>query len=340
MDASTIRWPASHYYPAKKLVHEFKVGDNVMIARLSPHIWTDQSIIGHRGVITEVDEHSMSSVEMHCFTCRGDHTMHEAELDYLGSSDMAEMRSKAGLAGQLEMEPITEAATVARDLDDAIAVAMHKAGFLQPAVEDRPIPVCDPDLPQPVWSKYVYGKIWRMAAFKAFHAPLIEIARSVDGHLVEWSSFSLDNGWIPITTGDLETLTLEMPIRAVIQSRRNGIDSAYDEAKEKISEWIEDEHDIDIASIMTALAPFKWKMSNWQKPTRDSDWASFRIELPKDISAGEAREIFKEWAENNWLWSGKFCVTVCTVSDIVAEGVEIEWYEGTVRVGDEADVPF
>jgi hypothetical protein len=24
----------------------------------------------------------------------------------------------------------------------------------------------------------------------------------------------------------------------------------------------------------------------------------------------------------------------------VAEGVEIEWYEGTVRVGDEADVPF
>jgi hypothetical protein len=220
MDASAIRWPVSHYDRSKS-GHEFGIGDNVLIARLSPHILTDQSLIGHRGVVTEIDDLSMSSVEMHCFTCGGPHTMHEAELDYLGNSDMAEMRAKAGLSLQLETEPITASQAATRSLDDAIAVAMHKAGFLQPAVEDRAIPMSDPDLLQPVWSKYAYGTIWKMAPFKIFHTALVDVARLVDGALVEWCSFSLNRGWQVLTADDMETFTLEMPIRASLQSRLN-----------------------------------------------------------------------------------------------------------------------
>jgi hypothetical protein len=337
--ASSIRWRPS-LYTGEKNYHTLKEGDQVVIARLSPHIWTDQSLIGHIGHITELDDMSASSVEMHCVTCGGYHTMHEDELDFMGDIGMNALRDKIGDSGALRNESISKRDSDARDLEDDIAVAMYAAGFLMPAVEDRPTPAGDPLFRRPTWSKYAYGKIWRLAPFSKFHAALVEVARSVDGVLVEWASYSLAKGWIVISHDDLDTLTLEMPIRASLQSKTSVEDTAYDAAKAKAVEWLESADKIDIGAIFRVLSAMNWKLTCWDGQSVHVCWQSFRVELPVNASAEEARKTFMEWAEKNWIWEGSFNVSVCSQSDEVAEVVEIRWFDGKVDVAVESDVPF
>jgi hypothetical protein len=338
---SSIRWRASHY-TGDKNYHEFAVGDQVMIARLSPNIPTTQKIIGHFGEIIEVDDMCSTSVEFQCSACGGIHTMHEDELDYMGSTHMNALRDKTDSLRALDREPIDERTMVTEHIENSIAVAMHAAGFLMPAVEDRKVPAADPEFRRPHWSKYVYGKIWRLAPFSEYHAKLIDIARSVDGVLVEWASKSAKHGWVSIAADDLEVLTLEMPIRASLQSRASTEDNSYDQAKWAAMSWLKDKNEIDIAAIYHAIRKQGWNLSNWSAPTHMSEDHSFTVLNGRARSMAAAHAAFKKWAKKEWCWQGKYHVHVTATKDDLHSGVyAIVKFDGTeLTVEDEEDVPF
>jgi hypothetical protein len=338
---SSVRWRASHY-TGDKSYHEFKEGDQVMIARVSPHIPTTKLIIGHFGKIVEVDDMSNSSVDVQCYTCDGIHTMHEDELDFMGDAHMNALRDKTNTMRAFEREPVDERVQITEHIENTIALGMHAAGFLMPAVEDLPIPASDPEFRRPHWSKYVYGKIWRIAPFSAYHAPLVDIARSVDGVLVEWASKSMQHGWVTIGADDLETLTLEMPIRACIQSRASVEDNLYDQAKWAAVQWLKNKFEIDMAAVYHAVKKQGWKLSNWSAPTTILDKHCFTIEDSRVQSAATAHADFMEWAEKNWIWDGHYEVRVFATRDSVTEilGVVIRLEKGKLEIEPEDDAPF
>lgn len=213
MNASEIRWREPMFGPDSEQ-HTFKVGDRVRIARIADAI-TTREIIGHQGVIFETDSISPTSVEMQCHTCGGVHTMHEQELDYFGDDLVQFIQEKAGIP----LDPVI-VDEVKEALENSLALAAHRAGFHRVCVKDRPMPLGDPRCPRPVWSKHVYGVITRLAPLRGYHEALIQIADQAGGYLAEWAVYSHKFGYnAVITEADLDTLTLEMPIRALIVAK-------------------------------------------------------------------------------------------------------------------------
>lgn len=294
--ASTIRFRPPN---PNKHEHEFKVGDFVVIARLEHSVPTSREILHHCGVITEVDDFSPSSVEMRCASCVGSHTMHESELDLLEDRTVLMLREKTGV----DNRPITKAELDKLTFEDEIAVLMHKAGFLRVAVEDRPIPFADPELPTPHWTKYVYGTIGQMAPFSVHAAKLLKVAHTINAHLVEWHCYNLHRGWSALTLDDMDTLTFDMPTRAVLQSKASEGGSEYDEAKDLAVDWLGSANQIDVEAICRGLKMIGLKVSNWDA-SRSHEETSFQIEEAND--GLETANMFMTWAKSNWTWTGKY----------------------------------
>jgi hypothetical protein len=216
MTVSEIRWREPMFGPDGDR-HVFKPGDRVRIARIADTI-TSREIIGHCGIIIEIDDMSTSSVDVRCSTCDGVHTMHEQELDFMGDDLIRLLAEKAGIPDDpVAVDESNE------NLENSLALAMHVAGFERICVHDRPPPAADPRSPRPMWSKYVYGVIGQLSPFRVHHEALVKIADAAGGYLVEWRSFSHKSGYnLVITADDLDTLTMEMPFQALIVSKESG----------------------------------------------------------------------------------------------------------------------
>lgn len=312
--------------------HTFNVGDRVRIARIAGTC-TCREIIGHRGVIIEVDDISPSSVEMKCATCGGVHTMHEQELDFFGDDLVQLVQEKAGVPH--DNAEIDEAS---QNLEDMLAVGMHKAGFDRICIQNRDVPAGDPEAPRPTWQKYVYGVITRLAPFRVYHDALIKIARDSGGYLVEWASYSHKSGYNGvITDSDLDTLTLEMPIRALIVSKRDTTMGVYDDIKEMVTYWLQDAHQIDIGAIFRRTRELGWKMGNWEF---NQHFSQYRLNLTL-APTKTPKEVFMEWASAHWEWEGKFLVSVTAPGATGWDNVEITKKPGEPpTVEEEQDVPF
>ncbi len=341
--ASTIRFRPPN---PDKYGHEFKVSDFVVIARLEHSIPTSQSILHHCGIITEVDDCAgATAVEIQCHSCDGTHRMHESELDLLEDRTVLMLRDKAGVNNR----PVSKAEADKRDFEDEIAILMHNEGFLRVAVEDRPVPFADPALPTPHWSKYVYGTIGQMGPFSLHAGRLLHVAHAIKAHLVEWHCFNLHKGWVALTLDDMDTLTFDMPTRAVFQSRANNGDSSYDEAKKVAADWLGSANKIDVEAICRGLKTLGFKVSDWDA---SQEIVTFRIWEPHN--AHTTSNIFVEWAKANWLWLGRYSVTIGDSRDGQSSDEDDDFYQcrmivnirldaGTVaevEVEEESDVPF
>jgi hypothetical protein len=315
--------------------HTFNVGDRVRIARLADKM-TTRAIIGHRGIVSETDDFAQNSVEVECSTCGGVHTMHEQELDFYGDDLVQTLQEKAGIA--TEHVVVDESK---ENLEDFLAVAMHKAGFDRICIHDKPVPAGDPRYPRPIWSKYVYGFIGRLSPFRVHNDALIKIAEQAGGYLAEWSSFSHKSGYnLVITEEDLDTLTLEMPFRATIVGKSTTNMEEYDEIKEMVAYWLQDKHQIDIGAIYRAVREEGWSIGNWSEKD-----GLYSLNLTWQKADGKGWDLFVDWARENWVWVGHFSVYVEDAgvqSKSVFESIAIVKEDGSakVEVVEQEDVPF
>jgi hypothetical protein len=213
VNANEIRW-REPIYGDDCWNHAFKVDDRVRIARIADKT-TTRALIGHFGVITDIDAVSPNSVEMLCSTCHSFHTMHEQELDFYGDDLVRLLEEKAGIKPE---EPVVDKE---KDrLENFLALLMHEAGFERICIKDIPAPAGDPRYSRPAWSKYSYGLIGAYAPFRGYHKALIKLADEAGGYLVEWACYSHKRGYNSvITEDDLDTMTIEMPIRALIVAK-------------------------------------------------------------------------------------------------------------------------
>lgn len=306
MTVSEIRWREPMYGPDTEQ-HTFKVGDRVRIARLADQM-TTRDIIGHMGVITEIDDFSNSMVEFKCGTCQGIHTMHEQELDYYGDDLVQLVQAKAGI-----MDEAVEINQAFVNLEDFLAVAMYKAGFERIAVQDKETPHGDPSMPRPVWAKYVYGVIPKLAPLRVYADALIKIAREAGGYLAEWATYSVKSGYSGvITEHDLDTLAMEMPIRAVIVAKSDTFMGDYEEIKDMIAYWLQDKYQIDIGAIYRAVRDLGFKMGNWshEKSVVYSDQTEYSLSLEWIKEDGTGPTVFKKWADEHWCWIGRFNISI------------------------------
>jgi hypothetical protein len=333
---SEIRWRQPMFGPDFEK-HTFKVGDRVRIARLADNM-TSREIIDHRGIIIEIDDLSNSSVEMRCSTCGSIHTMHEQELDFMGDDLIRMLQEKAGIPD----DPVVVNESN-ENLENFLAVGMHRAGFLRISVQDKPAPAGDPRYPRPVWAKHVYGVIGRLAPFRVYHDALIKVAEQAGGYLVEWASFSHKSGYDSlIRPEDLDTLTLEMPIRAVMVGKHTTEMTEYDEIKDMVAYWLQDKQQIDIGAIFRAVRDQGWIMGNWNHKGGNS--ISYSLNLTWAKGDGKGWDTFVEWAKENWVWVGHFSVWIedARSGKSIMESIEIVKEDGcaVVEVVEQEDVPF
>lgn len=335
-----IRWRQPMFGPDFEK-HTFKVEDRVRIARLADNM-TSRDIIGHRGVIIEIDELSNSSVEMRCSTCGGIHTMHEQELDFLGDDLIRMLQEKAGIPD----DPVVVNESN-ENLENFLAVGMHRAGFLRISVQDKPAPAGDPRYPRPLWAKHVFGVIGRLAPFRVYHDALIKIAEQAGGYLVEWASFSHKDGYNSVITDeDLDTLTLEMPIRAVMVGKSTTNMTEYDEIKDMVLYWLQDKHQIDIGAIFRAVKALGFSMGNWHQ--RDEQLCHYSMNVEWQKNDGHGYAVFWEWAKKEWIWVGRYSIHIEDSGSTRDNGygkidsIEIAKEDGTskVEIAEEEDVPF
>lgn len=317
--------------------HAFKVGDRVRIARLSDGgAMTSRAILDHRGIITEIDDISPSSVEMRCATCGGWHTMHEQELDFLGDDLIRLLQEKAGIPD----DPVVVNESN-ENLENFLVVGMHHAGFQRISVQDKIVPAGDPRYPRPVWAKHVFGFIGRLAPFRVYHDQLIKVAEQAGGYLVEWASFSHKSGYDSvITADDLDTLTLEMPIRALMVAKATTEMSEYDEIKDMVTYWLQDKYQIDIGAIFRAVRDLGFSMGQWDhKATGD-----YVVHLTWKKGDGKGQAIFEEWVKAHWVWVGKWRIYLedegARQSVYDELWVSKEDGDATVEIIEEEDVPF
>jgi hypothetical protein len=343
--------------------HTFRVGDRVRIARLVDSI-TSRAIIDHRGIVIEIDDMSPSMVEMRCATCNGIHTMHEQELDFLGADLIRLLQEKAGIPDDPEV--INESN---ENLEDFLAVGMHRAGLLRISVHDKAAPAGDPRYPRPVWQKYVFGFIGRLAPMRVYNDALVKIADQAGGYLVEWAVFSHESGYDAVTMpDDLNTLTLEMPIRALMVAKATTNMTEYDEIKDMVAYWLQDKHQIDIGGIFRALRDVGFGIGGWRlEDTKDGGSPMWRAVLSKDVYEdskvskpsnysltavwknhnGAGFEEFRRWAKLHWEWEGNFNVHIDDEGNNLDNGYDrIQVFNVTKKPGEppeieeEEDVPF
>lgn len=317
--------------------HTFKVGDRVRIARLSDGgAMTARSIIDHRGIITEIDDISPSLVEFRCATCGGVHSMHEQELDFLGDDLIRLLAEKAGIPD----DPVVVNESN-ENLENFLAVGMHRAGFLRIAVHDKVVPASDPRYPRPVWAKHVFGFIGKLAPLRVYHDQLIKVAEQAGGYLVEWASFSYKSGYDSvITDDDLDTLTLEMPIRALMVAKSTTEMREYDEIKDMVAYWLQDKYQIDIGAIFRAVRDLGFTMGQWDHKAS----GDYVVNLGWKKGDGTGQQVFEAWARANWVWVGKWRIY------LEDEGARKSVYDelwvtkedgaAEVEIIEEEDVPF
>jgi hypothetical protein len=340
MHVSEIRWREPMFGP-DIFAHTFKVGDRVRIARIADNM-TTRSIIGHRGIITEIDDISPNSVEVNCATCRSVHTMHEQELDFFGDDLVQTLMEKAGIKQEtVVVDECTE------NLEDFLAVGMHKAGFGRICVKNRPVSAGDPRYPRPVWSKHVYGFIGKLAPLRVYNDALVKIADQAGGYLAEWATFSHRSGYDSVIHDeDLDTLTLEMPIRALMVAKHTTQMNDYDEIKDMVAYWLQDKHQIDIGAIYRAVKEVGFSMGNWHHKSdvthENIPVYTMRLEWQKGDGLGWS--VFMDWARKNWIWVGHFTVYVedeGSRKSIYEEIAVILKGDGSpVEVEEVEDVPF
>jgi hypothetical protein len=339
---SEIRWRQPMFGPDGEQ-HTFKVGDRVRIARLADTM-TTRAIIGHRGIIEEIDHLSSSSVEVRCATCGSVHTMHEQELDFFGDDLVQLLEEKAGIKPETV---VVDEST--QNLEDFLAVAMFKAGFDRISVQDKPMPHGDPRMARPVWSKHVYGVISKLAPLRVYADALIKIAHDAGGYLAEWHTYSHKGGYNSvITEADLDTLTLEMPIRALMVAKATTDMGEYGEIKDMVLYWLQDRHQIDIGAIYRATKELGFAMGDWTHrdyhtgPDGDIPSYTMRIEWVK--SDGRGFETFMEWAKEHWVWVGFFTVYIDDRGSRRGAYEEVsvkkETGDGPVTIEEVEDVPF
>lgn len=210
---SSLRWRSPEKPPVR-----FEINDRVVIARIGDGM-TTRAIIGHVGILTEfIDDDlpggefawSQLAVEVSCRTCGGVHTMSQHELDLLGNDDSLLVQEKADL-----VRPNAEAV----DLDIGIVKAMHVAGFVRLALDDKPLPSSDPDLKRPAWSKFVYGTSPRMMDLRVYQDILIVVARACGGTLVEWHCNKRGVYSELVTPEKLDACMVDVPFRALFQAQ-------------------------------------------------------------------------------------------------------------------------
>lgn len=209
---SALRWRSPEKPPVR-----FEADDRVVIARIGDAL-TTRSIIGHVGVITEfIDEPlgggdfawSELPVEVRCFTCGGVHTMSQHELDLLGNDASIMVQEKAGMTVP-DAQPV--------ELDLKIIKAMHIAGFVRLALDDKPLPSSDPNVQRPAWSKYVYGTSPHMIDLRVYQDILIVVARAVGGVLVEWHCNKRGAYSELVMPDKLNACMVDVPFRALFQA--------------------------------------------------------------------------------------------------------------------------
>lgn len=329
------RWPPPVFGETK---HALKEGDGVVIARLCEGIPTDSAILGHHGFIIDVDDVSSTMVEMKCLTCGGIHTMHEDELDFTESTLLVQVREKAGVP----IECVSEIDQEKQALEDLIVEKMYGAGFRRVAVEDRPLPYADPRLRRPVWSKYVYAVTWKMTVFKAFLPMLVDIAREVDGCLVEWCYHDAKKGWCPISEDKANALTFQISIRLSIQSEACGDDDDCDLTKAQAEKWLKSKENIDFNDMAKALAAAGFALECPSQFTSvngapEVDYSHFTV---KDTVVRDSSAALLIWAMQNWVWKSNHSIGVTSASGEFHQGIEVQWYEGKLTIQEEQDVPF
>jgi hypothetical protein len=344
MTVSEIRWRQPMFGPDFDH-HTFKVGDRVRIARLSDGgAMTSRAILDHRGIITEIDDISPSSVEMRCSTCGGWHTMHEQELDFLGDDLIRLLSEKASIPE----DPVVVNESN-ENLEDFLAVGMHRAGFLRIAVHDKVVPAADPRYPRPVWAKHVYGFCGRLAPFRVWYDKLIKVAEEAGGYLVELASFSHRSGYDSVVThDDLDTLTLEMPIRALMVAKATTDMGDYDEIKDMIIYWLQDKHQIDIGAIFRAVRDLGFGMGDWHQRSENTMAALYSMNVEWKKHDGKGYDTFWEWAQKHWVWVGSFSVHIEDQGNTRDNGfgkidsiyITKENDSEPAKVEEEQDVPF
>lgn len=194
---------------------------------------------------------------------------------------------------------ITEEAKNKQEIEDRIACVVHAAGFKRVSVEDRPVPFADPSLRKPTWSKYVYGTLWTFGPFKMFGQALIEAARKVDGCLVEWCVLG-GHGWQALSCDDMDTLVVEMPVRASFQSLASTEDIEYDEAKVLAARWLESGRSIDFRAVATALMSIGFTVSAVDFTVNEA--AGDARLVATDTRERDSIKVLTDWAASSWVW--------------------------------------
>lgn len=215
LKAASLRWRSPEQPPLR-----FDPGDRVIIARIGDGM-TTRELIGHVGVLENFLDDDLPggtfawselAVDVRCNTCGGTHTMSQHELDLLGSDDSLDVQEKADYARP--DAPVVE-------LDTRLVLAMHEAGFVRLAVDDKPKPAGDPAVVRPAWSKHVYGIGTELMDLTVYQERLMAVARTCGGALVEWHLMGRgERSYNSLVTPDrLHTCMVSVPFRALIEAR-------------------------------------------------------------------------------------------------------------------------
>jgi hypothetical protein len=176
---------------------------------------------------------------------------------------------------------------------------------------------------------------------------LIKVAEQAGGYLAEWASFSHKNGYNSvITDDDLDTMTLEMPIRAVMVAKSTTNMTEYDEIKDMVDYWLNCAYQIDLGAIFRAVRDLGFKMADWEETAKgvvnDGD---YRVHLDWEKGDGKGQEVFEAWARAHWVWVGKWRIYLedeGASSRSIYEELWVVKEDGAAKVEivEEEDVPF